>query len=101
MSIAESTTEGPLPEMKGWRWIFTPGHSPGHISLFREADRTLLAGDAVATMNLNSYVELAVRKKELAIAGFPFICNWESYRRSLDRIAQLNRWRWPADTEFR
>lgn len=25
----------------------TPGHSPGHISLWREEDRTLIAGDAI------------------------------------------------------
>ncbi|MBM7620078.1 glyoxylase-like metal-dependent hydrolase (beta-lactamase superfamily II) [Bacillus tianshenii] len=28
----------PLPAgtgMNGWRWIHTPGHSHGHISLFR------------------------------------------------------------------
>ncbi|HEY9577350.1 MAG TPA: MBL fold metallo-hydrolase, partial [Pseudobacillus sp.] len=25
-------TDGTIPPMPGWRWIHTPGHSPGHIS---------------------------------------------------------------------
>ena len=30
-----------------WRWLWTPGHTAGHISLLRESDGTLIAGDAV------------------------------------------------------
>ncbi len=30
----------------------TPGHSPGHIALWREADRVLIAGDVITTMDL-------------------------------------------------
>ena len=37
--------DGSVPPMPGWRWIHTPGHSPGHVSLWREADRALIAGD--------------------------------------------------------
>ncbi|HCD9236534.1 TPA: MBL fold metallo-hydrolase [Elizabethkingia anophelis] len=32
--------------------IETPGHSPGHISLFRERDGVLIIGDAAINMNL-------------------------------------------------
>lgn len=31
----------------GVRVIFTPGHTPGHIALFLERSRTLIAGDAL------------------------------------------------------
>ena len=40
---------GAVPFLPEWRWLPTPGHTPGHISLFREEDRTLIAGDAVST----------------------------------------------------
>lgn len=30
-----------------WRVIETPGHTRGHVSLFRESDGTLLSGDAI------------------------------------------------------
>jgi glyoxylase-like metal-dependent hydrolase (beta-lactamase superfamily II) len=32
----------------GFRVIHTPGHTPGHVSLFRESDGVLIAGDVVA-----------------------------------------------------
>ncbi|MER3482618.1 MAG: hypothetical protein C4332_05170 [Meiothermus sp.] len=31
----------------GVRAVATPGHTPGHISLYLEKDQTLIAGDAV------------------------------------------------------
>ena len=43
-----------VPGLPDWQVIPTPGHTPGHLALFREADRTLIAGDAVLTVNLNS-----------------------------------------------
>ncbi|HEX5166871.1 MAG TPA: MBL fold metallo-hydrolase [Thermomicrobiales bacterium] len=42
-------SDGSVPGMPGWRWMQTPGHAPGHVALFREADRTLIAGDAFVT----------------------------------------------------
>jgi glyoxylase-like metal-dependent hydrolase (beta-lactamase superfamily II) len=38
---------GALPDAEGWTWIPTPGHTAGHVSLFRAADRVLIAGDAI------------------------------------------------------
>ena len=32
--------------------LATPGHSPGHVSLFCDGDRVLVAGDAVTTTRL-------------------------------------------------
>ncbi len=45
--------DGIFPEMNNWRWIHTPGHTPGHISLFREMDQALIVGDAFVTVNKN------------------------------------------------
>jgi glyoxylase-like metal-dependent hydrolase (beta-lactamase superfamily II) len=36
----------------GFVVLDTPGHSAGHISLWRDADRTLVCGDVVNTMSL-------------------------------------------------
>lgn len=38
---------GPVPGAPEWHWVPTPGHTAGHVSLFRPADATLVAGDAV------------------------------------------------------
>jgi glyoxylase-like metal-dependent hydrolase (beta-lactamase superfamily II) len=39
--------DGDLPGAPGWRWVWTPGHTAGHVSLHRPADGVLIAGDAV------------------------------------------------------
>ena len=52
--------DGSVPQMHGWRWIHTPGHTPGHISFWRERDRTIIAGDAFITTNQESAYAVAV-----------------------------------------
>jgi glyoxylase-like metal-dependent hydrolase (beta-lactamase superfamily II) len=41
--VARRLREG--DEIAGFVVLDTPGHSPGHISLWRESDRTLVCGD--------------------------------------------------------
>ena len=48
--------DGSVPGMAGWKWVHTPGHTPGHVALFRESDRTLIAGDAFVTTKQESAV---------------------------------------------
>jgi len=36
----------------GFTVLDTPGHSPGHLSFWREADRTLICGDVLFNMHL-------------------------------------------------
>lgn len=50
--------DGSVPHLSGFKWIHTPGHSPGHISLFREKDRALIAGDAFVTVT--TYINLSL-----------------------------------------
>ena len=85
----QTQNEGPLPGMEGWKWVFTPGHSPGHVVFFREADRTLIAGDSVATLDMDSYLELAIKQQEISTAGAPFISDWDKYAASLQTVAAL------------
>ncbi|PEE06030.1 MBL fold metallo-hydrolase, partial [Bacillus pseudomycoides] len=48
--IHELPLDGSVPHMPEWRWVHTPGHTPGHISLFRKTDHFLIAGDAFVTV---------------------------------------------------
>ena len=43
--VSRSLKEG--DEVAGFRVVYTPGHSPGHVSYWREADRVLLCGDVM------------------------------------------------------
>jgi glyoxylase-like metal-dependent hydrolase (beta-lactamase superfamily II) len=46
--VARRLREG--DEVGGFRVIETPGHSAGHVSYWRESDRTLILGDVLANM---------------------------------------------------
>jgi hydroxyacylglutathione hydrolase len=47
--IARRLREG--DEVAGFTVLDTPGHSPGHVSYWRESDRTLLCGDVMWGFN--------------------------------------------------
>lgn len=78
-----------VPEIAGWEWLATPGHSPGHVSFFRPSDRVLLAGDAFATMNMDSWPGLITGQRRLARAGAPFNTDWDATRLSVRELAKL------------
>jgi glyoxylase-like metal-dependent hydrolase (beta-lactamase superfamily II) len=78
-----------VPGATGWEWLATPGHSPGHISFFRPSDRVLLAGDAFATMNMDSWMGLITGKQSLSRGGTPFNTDWEATRLSVKELAKL------------
>lgn len=80
---------GEVPGMHGWRWLFTPGHTPGHISLWREADRALIAGDAVITTRQESMYAVALQKPEIHGPPTYYTQNWEDAGRSVQRLAAL------------
>jgi len=81
--------DGTLPGLPGWTWIHTPGHSPGHVSLFRESDRVLLAGDAFVTVRTDSFYKVIFQKAE--INGPPpfFTTDWEIAYDSVKKLAAL------------
>jgi glyoxylase-like metal-dependent hydrolase (beta-lactamase superfamily II) len=81
---------GRVPAMAEWRWIHTPGHTPGHISLFRDRDRTLLSADALITTKQES--ALAVLQQRCELHGPPayFTPDWDAARDSLRALAALH-----------
>jgi hydroxyacylglutathione hydrolase len=48
--VSRTLNEG--DEVAGFTVLDTPGHSPGHISFWRESDRVLVCGDVFNAMNL-------------------------------------------------
>ena len=78
-----------IPSLAGWQWFHTPGHSPGHISLFRESDATLIAGDAVATERMESLRAILKKKPELSAGPIPFNCDWQATVQSVRHLADL------------
>lgn len=81
--------DGSVPELPGWRALHTPGHTVGHISLWHEANRTLLAGDALATQNQESWATTMTRTRELRTPPAPLTTDWHAARQSVHRLAVL------------
>jgi glyoxylase-like metal-dependent hydrolase (beta-lactamase superfamily II) len=83
------TENDSLPGMPGWRWLHTPGHTPGHVSLWREQDRTLIVGDAFITTNQESAYAVAVQAPEMHGPPRYFTPGWEAARQSVEHLAAL------------
>ena len=81
--------DGRIPPMPGWRWIHTPGHTPGHVSLWRESDRTLIAGDAFITTRQESAYAVATQKPEMHGPPMYYTQDFEKAHRSVQRLAAL------------
>ncbi|MDJ0365574.1 MBL fold metallo-hydrolase [Hymenobacter sp. H14-R3] len=77
------------PYLAQWRWLHVPGHAPGQIALFREADHTLLAGDAFATTNHESLPAVLLGIPKISVAGPPFNYDWAQCRASVQALAAL------------
>jgi glyoxylase-like metal-dependent hydrolase (beta-lactamase superfamily II) len=78
-----------VPGAAGWVWVHTPGHSPGHVALFRASDRALIAGDAVTTTNQESVFAVATPQQELNGPPAYFTIDWEKARRAVATLASL------------
>lgn len=82
--------DGTVPGLPDWRVIHTPGHAPGHVSLFRDKDRVLLAGDAFITVDQNSAFAVMTQKEELNAPPSYFTIDWEAARKSVQDLANLS-----------
>jgi glyoxylase-like metal-dependent hydrolase (beta-lactamase superfamily II) len=80
--------DGTVPGLPEWRWLHTPGHTAGHVSLFRD-DGVLLAGDALTTMDLDSWAGTALERREVDRPPAPLTPDWEAARRSVELLADL------------
>jgi glyoxylase-like metal-dependent hydrolase (beta-lactamase superfamily II) len=84
--LGDSTS---LPDQPEWTWLHTPGHTEGHISLFRESDRTLIVGDAFCTTKSESFLAVATQRPELHGPPAYYTSDWEAAHRSVQRLADL------------
>ena len=83
-------TELSLAELPGWTLLHTPGHTPGHVSFFRESDKTLLVGDAFCTTKPESFFEAAIlQHPELHGPPAYFTSDWEAAKVSVRKLAAL------------
>jgi glyoxylase-like metal-dependent hydrolase (beta-lactamase superfamily II) len=87
--VHELAYDGTVPGMPGWQWIHTPGHTPGHVSLFRESDATLIAGDAFVTTKQESLLAALTQRPEMHGPPMYYTPDWDEAARSVRRLSQL------------
>jgi glyoxylase-like metal-dependent hydrolase (beta-lactamase superfamily II) len=87
--LAPLPEDGTVPTLAGWRWIHTPGHAPGHVSFWRESDRSLVAGDAFVTTAQESAYAALTQEPELHGPPMYLTTAWDDARRSVEALAAL------------
>jgi glyoxylase-like metal-dependent hydrolase (beta-lactamase superfamily II) len=65
---------GAIPGVDGWQWIPTPGHTPGHVAYVRAGDLVVLSGDAILTLEVNTWSGLLRGRQGLS--GPPWYTTW-------------------------
>lgn len=81
--------DGTIPGLDGWRYIHTPGHTPGHISLYREYDQVLLVGDAFVTTRSEALSHVITQTKKISGPPRYFTPDWISAESSVKKLAAL------------
>ncbi len=81
--------DGEVPGMPGWRAVHTPGHTPGHVSFFRDQDKTLIVGDAFVTVRQESLYKVYTQKCEISGPPNYFTPDWTAAKASVERLNEL------------
>ncbi|PAW94105.1 MBL fold metallo-hydrolase [Mucilaginibacter sp. MD40] len=78
-----------IPELPEWKVIHTPGHTPGHISLFLPLNTTLIAGDAFTTTVTESATYLLGNIKHISGPPKYITTDWKAAEHSVRELAEL------------
>lgn len=88
-SVLPLPDDGTVPVIGEWRWVHTPGHAPGHVSLFRDYDRALVAGDAFVTTKQESLWAALTQRPEVHGPPAYFTMDWRAAENSVDELLAL------------
>jgi glyoxylase-like metal-dependent hydrolase (beta-lactamase superfamily II) len=88
--VSKLPGDNTIPGFPEWKFIHTPGHSPGHISLFREKDKVLIAGDAFVTTKAESAIYALTHLSHLSGPPKYLTTNWASAKLSVIKLAALD-----------
>ncbi|SFE15439.1 Glyoxylase, beta-lactamase superfamily II [Lentibacillus persicus] len=82
--------DGTVPGLDDWQWIHTPGHTPGHVSFYRENDSLLLSGDAFITVRQDSFYNVLMQKDEVNGPPRYLTTDWRAAKKSVEKLEALN-----------
>ncbi|MBM0065601.1 MBL fold metallo-hydrolase [Alkalicoccobacillus gibsonii] len=82
-------SSGSLVGFPEWKWIHTPGHSPGQIALFRKKDGALLSADAIITVKQDSLYDVLTQTEDLQGPPRYLTTDWKKAKLSTERLRDL------------
>jgi len=83
-------SDGTVPDLPEFRWIHTPGHAPGQVSLFRDKDRALIAADAFVTVKQEYLYRVMTQEQEISGPPRYLTTDWDKAKQSVEKLAKLN-----------
>ena len=89
-AVLALANDGTVPGLPDWKWIATPGHSPGHVSFWRASDRMLISGDAIISTRQESLSAVWSQTIEVRPPPAYFTCDWQSSYESMERLRALS-----------
>jgi glyoxylase-like metal-dependent hydrolase (beta-lactamase superfamily II) len=81
--------DGSVPGMPGWKWVHTPGHTEGHVSLFREKDSVLIVADAFCTTKQESLLSVMTHNEQISGPPKYLTTDWRKAEESVRRLMEL------------
>jgi glyoxylase-like metal-dependent hydrolase (beta-lactamase superfamily II) len=82
-------TSGDIEELPEWKTIHTPGHTPGHVSLFFKLNATLIAGDAFVTTKTESAMYAFTFAQKLSGPPKYITTDWAAAAQSVRKLYEL------------
>jgi len=79
-----------IPGMHLWKWVPTPGHTEGHVALFREQDRIMIPGDTFTTLKQESLLSVITQNEQISGPPAYLTTDWETAERSVNLLRDLN-----------
>ncbi|ARF14932.1 MBL fold metallo-hydrolase [Sporosarcina ureae] len=87
--IKSLPSDGSVPFLPEFKWIHTPGHSPGHVSFFREKDGALIAGDAFVTVKQEYLYKVFTQEQEISGPPRYLTTDWDAALESVIKLEAL------------
>ncbi|WP_449538558.1 MBL fold metallo-hydrolase [Ferdinandcohnia sp. Marseille-Q9671] len=87
--VEKLPADGTVPHLPEFRWIHTPGHSPGHVSFYRENDGVLIVGDAFVTVKQESLYKVFTQEQEISGPPRYLTTDWQAAKSSVETLHKL------------
>lgn len=78
-----------IPGLNDWKYVHTPGHSEGHISLFDEKNKILIVGDAFGTLKQESIISVLTQSEHISGPPKYLTTNWKEAENSVKLLYNL------------